>query len=93
MSGKAGVVKFSVNDEIKEYGISFKYARIMFSGNQNGMIRYSLSFGIGAEIMLSGLLDIENLLLNCSGLLCKAVQAYKFRAQMIDKSINASLGK
>ncbi len=50
----------------------------MFSGNKNGMIRYSLSIGIGAEIMLTGLLNIENLLLNCSGLLCKAVRAYEF---------------
>lgn len=65
----------------------------MFSGSQNGMIRYSLSFGIGAEVMLTGMLDIENLLLNCSGLLCRAVRAYKFRAQMIDKSINASIGR
>ncbi len=93
LSGKAGNLKFSVNEEIKEYGIDFKYARILFSGNQNGVIRYSLSFGIGAEIMLSGLLDIENLLLNCSGLLCKAVRAYKFRARMIDKSISISMGK
>lgn len=93
LSGKAGVVKFSVREEIKEYGFDFKYVRAMFSGNKNGMIQYSLSFGIGSEVIVKGMLDVEKLILNCSGLLCRAARAYKFRAQMIDKSIGASLGK
>ncbi len=93
LSGKAGVVKFSVSDELKEYGADFRYASIMFSGNRHGMITYKASAGIGATITVSGVLDVENLILNCSGLLCIAARALKNRAHMIDKSINASIGR
>ena len=93
LSGKAGAVAFSVSDELKEYGVDFRYASIMFSGNRDGVIIYKASVGILAEVYVSGVLDIENLILNCSGLLCIAARALKNRTHMIDKTINASLGK
>lgn len=93
LSGKAGKVSFSVSDELKEYGADFRYASIMFSGNRNGVITYKASAGIGMSITVIGVLDVENLILNCSGLLCIAARALKNRAHMIDRSINASLGK
>ena len=93
LSGRAGTVKFSVSEEIKEYGLRFKYASVMFSGNRDGVIVYKASVGIGAEIIVSGVLDVEKLILNCSGLLCIAARAMRNRAKMIDKTINASLGK
>ncbi len=66
LSGKAGTVKFSVSEEIKEYGLSFRYASVMFSGNRDGVMVYKASVGIGAEIIVSGVLDVEKLILNCS---------------------------
>ena len=93
LSGKAGSVQFSVSDEVKEYGVDFRYASIMFSGNRHGVITYKASAGIGGSITVTGVLDVENLILNCSGLLCIAARAMKNRAHMIDRSINASLGK
>ena len=91
ISGKAGKVAFSVSEEIKEFGFDFKYASIMLSGNKQGMIQYRGTFGLMIEVEIVGFIDVEQLILNCSGLLCIAARAMKYRYQMIDKSIAGSL--
>ena len=87
LSGKAGIVSFSVDKEIKQYGLKFKYASVMFSGNRQGMVNYRASFGVPIEITIMGFIDVENLILNCSGLLCRATRALRNHYQLIDKSI------
>ena len=87
LSGKAGIVSFSVADEIKQYGLKFKFASVMFSGNRQGMINYQASFGVPIQISVMGFIDVQNLILSCSGLLCIAARALKNRYQLIDKSI------
>ncbi len=87
LSGNAGVVTFSVLDEIKQFGLKFKYASVRFSGNKQGMINYQASFGAPIEISVMGFIDVENLILSCSGLLCIAARAMRNRHHLIDKSI------
>jgi len=91
ISGKAGVVKFSVTEEIKEYGIDFKYVSVMLSGNKNGIIHYRGTFKSFLEVSINGFIDVEQLILHCSGLLCIAARALRNRYKMIDKSIADSL--
>jgi len=89
LSGKSGMVRFTVKDEIKQFGIDLKVASIMFSGNRNGKIHYAASFNFmgGAKVEFSSIVDIEKLILSCSGLLCQAARLLKNRHKKIDQSL------
>ncbi|MCF6324352.1 MAG: hypothetical protein L3J89_08525 [Gammaproteobacteria bacterium] len=89
LSGKAGMVRFSVKNEIKQFGIDLKVASIMFSGNRNGKIHYTAFFNFmgGAKVEFSSIVDVEKLILSCSGLLCQAARLLKNRHKQIDQSL------
>lgn len=89
LSGKAGIVRFSAKDEIRQLGLDLKVASIMFSSGQNGKIRYVASFSFFGSIQVefSSALDIEKLILSCSGLLCRAARLLKNRHKQIDQSL------
>ena len=89
LSGKAGIVRFSVNNEINQFGIDLKMASIMFSGNRNGKIHYSASFNFMgvAKVEYTSIVDVEKLILSCSGLLCEAAGQLKNRYKQIDQSL------
>lgn len=91
ISGKAGKLKFSVKEEIKEYGIDFRYISVMLSGNKNGVIHYRGTFKTIVEVSIIGFIDVEQLILHCSGLICFAARTLKNRYKMIDKTIAESL--
>lgn len=91
ISGKAGIVKFSVAEEVREYGINFNYVSVMLSGNKDGIVHYRGTFKSFVEVSINGFIDVEQLILHCSGLLCIAARALKNRYKMIDKSIADSL--
>lgn len=89
LTGKAGVVRFSAKEEIKSIGLELKAVSIMFSGAKGGKIRYLAAFKFAGSVSIefTSLLDIENLILSCSGLLCRAARLMKERHQRIDSSI------
>lgn len=89
LSGKAGMVRFSVKDEINQFGIDLKLVSIMFSGNRNGKIHYTASFNFmgGAKVEFTSIVDVKKLILSCSGLLCRAARSRKNRHKIIDQSL------
>ncbi len=89
LSGKAGIVRFSAKEEIKRFGLDFKIASIMFSGNRNGKIHYAATFNFmgGVKVAFSSIVDVEKLILSCSGLLCQAARMLKNRHKQIDQSL------
>jgi len=89
LSGKAGIVRFSAKKEVKQFGLDFKVASIMFSGNKNGKIHYTATFNFlgGVKVAFSSIVDVEKLILSCSGLLCQAARLLKNRHKQIDQSL------
>jgi len=89
LSGKAGMVRFTAKNEIKKLGIDLKIASIMFFGTPNGKIHYTASFNFmgGAKVEFSSIIDVEKLILSCSGLLCQAARLLKNRHKQIDQSL------
>lgn len=89
LSGKAGVVRFSATEEVNQFGLDLKLASIMFFGTDSEKIRYTATFKFagGLDIKFSSSLDVEKLVLSCSGLLCRAARSLKQRHKMIDKSL------
>ncbi len=94
LSGKAGLVKFSAQDQIKQIGVDLKRASIMFSGSKSGKLHYVASFDFwgGLSVEFASVLDIDKLLSSCSGLLCHAYRLIKTeRHKAIDKSLYEAL--
>lgn len=89
MSGKAGLVRIDVKDQLTSFGIDLNYISVMLSGNKNGKLIYQLSFGFKNGVIgtVFGVLDVEKLILSCSGLLCRAAKALKKRHALIDSSL------
>ncbi|KKO47155.1 hypothetical protein WG68_00420 [Arsukibacterium ikkense] len=87
--GKAGTVRFDVSEEVKQIGLDLKMVSVMFSGGREGKLHYMASFNFagGVKVEFSSILDIEKLILSCSGLLCRAARLLKGRHQQIDQSV------
>jgi len=80
LSGSAGILTFKGNPVLEELGATVKFVSILFGKNDDNTINYSGTFKIGVYSMsLSGDIDIEKLILGCSGLLCAAARALKNR--------------
>lgn len=88
LSGKTGVVRFSANEEVQKFGIGFKYANVTFFGG-NKKLNYSATFGFDriGKITFTSFIDVEKLILSCSGLLCQAARLLKNRHKQIDESL------
>ncbi|GGB21951.1 hypothetical protein [Agarivorans gilvus] len=91
LSGKAGAVKMNVSKEMSDMGLDFRYASLYFAPRNNGDIRYTGSVGFKdyASISISSSLNIEELILRCSGLLCIAARLLKNPFSKVDASLKA----
>ena len=89
LSGKSGIVRFSAKEEVEQIGIDLKVASILFSTGKDGRIHYVASFTFlgGFNIEFASILDVEKLILSCSGLLCRAAVSLKNRHKQIDQSL------
>lgn len=84
LSGKAGILTFKGSPVLEELGATVKFVSVLFGQNDDGTINYSGTFKIGVYAMsISGDIDIEKLILGCSGLLCAAARALKNRNNII----------
>ncbi|MBT3146702.1 hypothetical protein [Neptunomonas phycophila] len=88
LSGKAGKVKFSAKENVKQLGVDLKFLSIMFFGSEKGL-HYTASFNFfgGVKVEFTSIIDLEKLILSCSGLLCNAARLLKNRHKMIDAGI------
>ena len=88
LSGKMGHFKFDGKPTLEKMGVDLKMASLMFSNAGNNRLNYSAKIKLAAvELEYSSTLDVEELLLSCSGLLCIAARAMKDRTNQIDRSL------
>ena len=89
MAGKAGMVHFSGKPALEEVGIDLEYGSIMFSNAGSNKLHYavSLKFRGVLKVEYSNFIDVEKLLLGCSGLLCIAARGLRNRQQQIEDAI------
>ena len=88
LSGKAGHLSFNVSEETKSFGFDFRFVSLHFRGTKDKQIQYSATFNLGyISIHYFSNIDVKNLILSCSGLLCIAARAMKNRFKLIDQSI------
>lgn len=93
LSGKAGKVTFSATEAVKELGIQVRRVGISMDVNEHGELDYTARFMFAGALALSvrGTIDVEELILACSGLLCRAARALKGRTTSTDKALERAL--
>jgi len=92
LSGKAGVVSFSGKPELEKVGIDLEYGSVMFSNIGNNKLGYSASLKFRGilKIEYSNVIDVEKLILGCSGLLCQAARLMRNRQSQIDRAVEGA---
>ncbi len=93
LSGKAGNVTFSATDALKELGLEIRRVGISMDVNGEGELGYTARFMFAGALALSvrGTIDVEELILSCSGLLCRAARALKSRTASTDRELDRAL--
>ncbi len=93
LSGKAGVVRFSASEAIQELGLQVRRIGISMDVNEQGELDYTARFLFVGTLALSvrGTIDVEQLILSCSGLLCRAARALKGRTASTNREIEKAL--
>ena len=94
LSGSVGMMTFKANSALEGLGAKVKNISISFSKGEGNDIKYTGMFSfIGvASISVSGKFNIEELILSCSGLLCKAARALKGRHRAYDMELQIIMG-
>ena len=88
LSGKMGHFKFDGKPTLEKMGVDLKMASLMFSNGGHNQLNYSAKIKLAAvEFEYSSTLNIEELMLSCSGLLCIAARGMKDRTNQIDRSL------
>ncbi len=75
-------------------GAKVKNASIIFTKGDGNDIKYTATFNfVGvAGMSISGTFDIEELILSCSGLLCRAARALKGRHAAYEMELKRIMG-
>ncbi|WP_338091432.1 hypothetical protein, partial [Photobacterium sanguinicancri] len=94
MSGSVGVLTFSADDALKELGVNVKFISVSFSKVDEKNIKYKATFTFMkvASLSISGNFDIEDMILSCSGILCRAARALKNRPAVIEHELQRAIG-
>ncbi|HEB92287.1 MAG TPA: hypothetical protein ENI94_02245 [Gammaproteobacteria bacterium] len=83
LSGKAGIVVFNGSPVLEKLGVAVKFVNVQFGQSDDGEISYTGTFEVGAyAVSISGYVDVEKLILGCTGLLCVAARAVKNRTTL-----------
>ena len=93
LSGKLGMVNFSGSETLDKIGANIKSVSVNFSNGEGGKITYTAMVDIkSAKLAISGSFDIEELILSCSGFLCRAARAMKGRHTAYDMELQRIMG-
>lgn len=76
LSGSAGVLAFQGDTALSGLGAKVRSASVMFTNEKSGRVRYTATYGFKeiASVSISGSFSIEELILSCSGFLCRAAR-------------------
>jgi hypothetical protein len=93
LSGKAGNVSFSAHQTARELGLEVRRVGVSMNVNAEGNLEYTARFLFAGALALSvrGLIDVEQLILSCSGILCRAARALQGRTASTDREIQRAL--
>jgi len=93
LSGKAGKVTFSATEAMKELGIQVRRVGVSMNVNSEGELDYTARFMFAGALALSvrGTIDVEELILSCSGWLFRAARALKGRTTSVDRELERAL--
>lgn len=85
---------FKGDSALQGLGAKVKSASITFTKGNDDNIKYTAFFNfVGvAGISVSGAFNIEELILSCSGLLCRAARALKGRHAAYDMELKRIMG-
>lgn len=93
LTGKAGRVSFIGSPVLEKIGATVRRVTIVFDNDGNNRVRYRASFKIGpATTAVTGDFDPKAFVLSCSGLLCKAARAMKYRHRGYDAELQNIMG-
>jgi len=93
LSGKLGIISFSAQNTLDRIGLNIKTINIHFSNAGNMKAKYHAMVDLkSAKIVISGHIDIEELITSCSGLLCHAARAMKNRNHAYDRELQRVMG-
>lgn len=94
INGRAGMVVVSAAQATRELGVSVRAITVMMTVDGAGDIRYNAQFRLGvAAVGVSGSIDVEKLLLSCSGLLCRAARMLNGRSAHLDRQMLEAMGR
>lgn len=93
LSGSAGNVTFSANDVLKDLGLEVRRIGVSMSITEDGELEYTARFMFAGALALSarGTIDVEQLILSCSGLLCRAARMMKGRNASAERELEKAL--
>lgn len=92
LSGQAGAVTYLASDAIKELGVQASRIGIAMAIDEEGQLEYTARFFIGAMVLTArGTIDVEQLILSCSGFLCRAARALQGRTRTVDAELGRAL--
>lgn len=93
ITGRAGVVVVSVAEATDALGVYVRAVTILMSADGSGGIRYNAEFRLGvAAVGVSGSIDIERLILSCSGLVCRAARMLNGRSDQLNRQLLEAMG-
>ncbi len=88
VSGKKAHFKIKGKPVLDEMGLDLKAGSIMFSNAGDNRLNYTIKAKVGVvDVEYHSMINVEELLLSCSGLLCRAARALKDRTNQIDRSL------
>ena len=92
LSGQSGKVTYSASTVLSEVGVQIRRVGISMSVNDEGNLQYQARFWTGAiTLNTRGTIDVEALLLTCSGMLCRAARALQKRTGLIEQKLDRAL--
>jgi len=94
LSGSVGMLTFKGDSALQELGAKVKNVSIFFTKGSENDVKYNATFNfVGvAGLSISGTFNVENLILSCSGLLCRAARALKGRHAAYDAELKRIMG-
>lgn len=94
LSGSAGTLTFQGETALNGLGAKVRSASVMFTNEKNGRTRYTATYGFKdiASISISGSFSIEELILSCSGFLCRAARILKEGSTARRMEVNRTMG-
>lgn len=93
LSSSVGIVTFKGSPALESLGLKLKRASISFTRGEGFTASYIASFNFGVFVgSYSGIVDVERLIIACSGLLCIASRGIKGRDKHLEDELNKAMG-